>query len=164
MNIGHKISSCRKEAKLSQEALASKLNISRQAVSRWETGDTIPETEKIIQLSKLFNVSTDYLLLEENINKQINHIKDNQSQQVIERRRQFRIRFGITTLVIGIITLLVSLVLAGIWSLIMTEWYTSWGRFGTALFRTWRIIPLLLGIGLTIYGAIVLWKEYKKID
>ena len=65
MVIGNKISSCRKKAGLSQKALTTKLNISRQAVSRWETGDAIPDTEKIILLIKLFNVSIDYLLLDE---------------------------------------------------------------------------------------------------
>lgn len=65
MKTGDKILLCRKEAGLSQEQLASRLNISRQAVSRWETGEATPETEKIIQLSRLFGVSTDYLLLEE---------------------------------------------------------------------------------------------------
>lgn len=65
MTIGNKISFCRKKAGISQEALAAKLSISRQAVSRWETGEVIPDTEEIIQLSRLFNVSTDYLLLDE---------------------------------------------------------------------------------------------------
>ena len=65
MMIGKKISFCRKKAEMSQEALAAKLSISRQAVSRWETGESVPDTEKIIQLSKLFDVSTDYLLLDE---------------------------------------------------------------------------------------------------
>ena len=45
--IGTKISFCRKKAGLSQEALATRLNISRQAVSRWETGEAVPDTEKI---------------------------------------------------------------------------------------------------------------------
>ncbi len=65
MRIGNKISICRKKAGMSQEALAAKLNISRQAVSRWETGEAVPDTEKVIQLSKVFQVSTDYLLLNE---------------------------------------------------------------------------------------------------
>ena len=61
--IGSKISFCRKRAGMSQEELADRLDISRQAVSRWETGQAVPDTEKIIQLSRLFHVSTDYLLL-----------------------------------------------------------------------------------------------------
>ena len=65
MMISEKIALCRKALGISQEELAALLNISRQAVSRWETGAAMPDTEKIIQLSRVFCVSTDYLLLDE---------------------------------------------------------------------------------------------------
>ena len=47
---------------MSQDALAEKLDVSRQAVSRWERDETMPETEKVITLANLFGVTTDYLL------------------------------------------------------------------------------------------------------
>ena len=50
---------------LSQEELAEKLNVSRQAISRWEMGTAMPDAVNILQLSKLFHVTTDYLLNEE---------------------------------------------------------------------------------------------------
>ena len=56
MTIGAKIAACRKRAGMSQEKLANELNISRQAVSRWETGEAVPDTEKVIQLSRIFHV------------------------------------------------------------------------------------------------------------
>ena len=59
MTIGAKIAACRKRAGMSQEKLANELNISRQAVSRWETGEAVPDTEKVIQLSRIFYVTTD---------------------------------------------------------------------------------------------------------
>ena len=46
MTIGAKIAACRKRAGMSQEKLANELNISRQAVSRWETGEAVPDTER----------------------------------------------------------------------------------------------------------------------
>ena len=64
MTIGAKIAACRKRAGMSQEKLANELDISRQAVSRWETGEAVPDTEKVIQLSRIFHVTTDYLLLD----------------------------------------------------------------------------------------------------
>ena len=64
MIIGAKIAACRKRVGMSQEKLANELNISRQAVSRWETGEAVPDTEKVIQLSRIFHVTTDYLLLD----------------------------------------------------------------------------------------------------
>ena len=62
MNFAEKILNLRTEYGYSQETLAEKLNVSRQAVSKWESGATLPETDKIITLSNFFGVSTDYLL------------------------------------------------------------------------------------------------------
>ena len=47
---------------MSQEELASQITVSRQAVSKWELGESIPDTENVIQLCRLFRVSADYLL------------------------------------------------------------------------------------------------------
>ncbi|MDR2569638.1 MAG: helix-turn-helix domain-containing protein [Oscillospiraceae bacterium] len=62
MNLGEKILQLRKVNGMSQEELASQLTISRQAISKWELGESVPDTENVLQLSKLFGVSTDYLL------------------------------------------------------------------------------------------------------
>lgn len=47
---------------ISQEELAFLMNVTRQAVSKWETDQTLPDSEKIIRLSEIFGVTTDYLL------------------------------------------------------------------------------------------------------
>lgn len=60
--IGQRISQCRKAAQLSQEALGEKLGVSRQAVSKWEADAVIPEIDKLIGLSRLFDVSVGWLL------------------------------------------------------------------------------------------------------
>ena len=62
MTLGEKIQILRKQRGLSQEQLAEKITISRQAISRWELNESIPDVENILQLSKVFNVSTDFLL------------------------------------------------------------------------------------------------------
>ncbi|MGN0131312.1 MAG: helix-turn-helix domain-containing protein [Lachnospiraceae bacterium] len=62
MNFAEKLSSLRVQRGYSQEALAEKLYVSRQAVSKWEVGTTLPETDKLIAISDFFNVSIDYLL------------------------------------------------------------------------------------------------------
>ena len=59
MTFGEKLYKLRKEQNLSQEALAEKVNATRQAVSRWENGQGFPETEKLLILSSLFQVSLD---------------------------------------------------------------------------------------------------------
>ena len=60
--LADRIQQLRREHGLSQEQLAEKLNVSRQAVSKWESAQTQPELDKIIALSELFCVTTDYLL------------------------------------------------------------------------------------------------------
>ena len=64
MTTGEKIAALRRGVGLSQETLAEELGISRQAVSRWETNESLPDTEKVIRLSRRFHVTTDYLLME----------------------------------------------------------------------------------------------------
>lgn len=62
MNFAEKLWNLRTQYGYSQEALAEKLNVSRQAISKWELGTTLPETDKVITISDFFEVSTDYLL------------------------------------------------------------------------------------------------------
>ena len=62
MTLGQKIQQLRKAGGISQEQLAEQLNVSRQAVSKWELDDAVPELSKVIMLSDLFAISTDELL------------------------------------------------------------------------------------------------------
>ncbi len=62
MKFEEKLIKLRKQKSLSQEDLADVLNISRQAVSRWESGATLPDAPNLIAISDLFGVSIDYLL------------------------------------------------------------------------------------------------------
>lgn len=65
MTFGEKLQKLRAQAGLSQDALAELLDVSRQAVSKWERDEAMPEAEKLVRISRQFGVSTDYLLLEE---------------------------------------------------------------------------------------------------
>lgn len=62
MELSEKILTLRKSRDLTQEQLAEQLNVSRQSISKWESGQSIPEIEKIMLLSSIFDVTTDYLL------------------------------------------------------------------------------------------------------
>ena len=64
-NFADKLYSLRAQSGYSQEALAEKVNVSRQAISKWELGLTLPDTDKIVALSKVFDVTIDYLLKDE---------------------------------------------------------------------------------------------------
>ena len=65
MNLGEKIYKLRKEKGLSQEALAEFVGTTRQAISKWENNQGYPETEKLLLLSNVFEVSIDFLLKDE---------------------------------------------------------------------------------------------------
>ena len=62
MKLHEKIYYLRKKAGYSQEEMAEKLGVSRQAVSKWETGEAVPELAKFTAIAKLFDVTTDWLL------------------------------------------------------------------------------------------------------
>ena len=62
MTLGDKLAKLRKENNFTQEQLANELGISRQAISKWESDLTYPETDKLIRISELFHCSLDYLL------------------------------------------------------------------------------------------------------
>lgn len=64
MTLGEKICTLRTGKGLSQEELAAKLEVSRQSVSKWETGQSVPDLEKIIKLADLFGVNVDELVRE----------------------------------------------------------------------------------------------------
>lgn len=62
MTLGEKLLKLRKAQGWSQEELAGRIGVSRQALSRWEAGNAMPDVERVVLLSDLFGVSTDYLL------------------------------------------------------------------------------------------------------
>lgn len=64
MTLGEKILELRRANAISQDVLAERLDVSRQAVSKWERDEAVPETDKIVKLAQVFGVSTDYLLLD----------------------------------------------------------------------------------------------------
>lgn len=66
MSLGEKIKKLRKENNLSQEQLAEKLNVSRQAISKWEANKAYPDIENLILLRKIFDVTLDDLIIDEN--------------------------------------------------------------------------------------------------
>ncbi|MGN0393228.1 helix-turn-helix domain-containing protein [Bariatricus sp. HCP28S3_C2] len=63
MDFGKQIRQIRKDAKLTQEQMAAKLNVSRQAVSNWENNKNLPDLEMIITISRVFGLSLDQLMV-----------------------------------------------------------------------------------------------------
>lgn len=63
MTFGERLQQLRRKAGMSQDTLAEKLEVSRQAVSKWERDEAMPETDKVIRIARLFDVSLDTLLM-----------------------------------------------------------------------------------------------------
>ena len=89
MTIGEKIYELRKEKGISQETMALDLNVSRQAVSKWETDQSLPDLDKIKLLSNYFNVSTDYLINDSGVTyeveeKSVDFNKSNNFKRIIK--------------------------------------------------------------------------------
>ena len=112
--LGDMIRKYRKLNQLSQEDLAEKMYVSRQAISRWENGTALPDANNILQLSKLFNVTTDYLLNEEYSSDTdipfVKEVRDKMNPQKILYRKRF------------LITSLLWLLSAGVWLVIAINW------------------------------------------
>ena len=86
MTFGEKLQNLRQRSGMSQDGLAEKLNVSRQAVSRWERNETMPEAEKIVALADLFHVTTDYLLRPEtSATEKETHVKPEHKQDWIDK-------------------------------------------------------------------------------
>ena len=86
MKFEEKLMKLRKENAMSQEELGEKLNVTRQTISKWELGQTKPDTEKLAEIAKLFNTTTDDLLNEEDdfkTKKQINPDNGNKRNIII---------------------------------------------------------------------------------
>lgn len=70
MNFKENLKKLRKEKNISQEQLAEKLNISRQAISKWKSGKAYPDMDNLILLRDIFNVSLDELIVNEKADKE----------------------------------------------------------------------------------------------
>jgi len=95
MDFSEKLLTLRKARDLTQEQLAEKLNVSRQSVSKWESAQAVPELEKIVALSAVFDVTTDYLLKSSEIDDlsvKTEMLEKQQQRMFAREKRQEKIR------------------------------------------------------------------------
>jgi len=110
MEFGLKLQGLRKEKGLSQEALAEMLNVSRQAVSKWETGEGYPEMEKLLLISDLFQISLDYLMKDsvdesfEDSKTDKRFINHSRIEEYIKFKKSFalRIAFAVACIILSV--------------------------------------------------------------
>ena len=133
MILADKIIRLRKKNGWSQEELADKMNVSRQAVSKWESAQTIPDLEKILQLGALFSVTTDYLLKDEieeeefsndsSSDTTVKKISIEEANTYLEQRKLASWRIALATFlcILSPIALIVLTTLSGLPNPIITE-------------------------------------------
>lgn len=97
MIFSEKLAVLRKNKGLTQEALAEKLNVSRQAVAKWESGQAYPDISNLIQISNLMNVTVDYLVRDGECIKSLASEADTGTDANIEELIQFRLEANINT-------------------------------------------------------------------
>lgn len=148
MNLGEKIFKLRKEKGLSQEALAEQIGTTRQAVSKWENNQGYPETEKLLQLSNVFEISTDYLLKDEKSTKDTSekgfYVSKEMARGYLANEKKMGNYLGLCFMFFA---------LAGIpYAMLSTN--TSWRFLGMA-------ICIVLGICFAVLGMLSEQQDYK---
>ena len=101
MDLGKKIIEMRKNAKLSQEQLAEKLNVTRQTISNWENGKFYPDIDALVKISKCFNISLDGLLSYDN--KVLEYLKDSTDVVKSNKKLLYAILLNILVIILFVI-------------------------------------------------------------
>lgn len=132
MILADKIIRLRKKNGWSQEELAEKMNVSRQAVSKWEAAQTTPDLEKILQLGNIFGVTTDYLLKDEIEDEEFIDVAGEiptrkitlaEANDYIEQRKEASVKIAIATFlcILSVIPLLLLVALSELTSFPVSE-------------------------------------------
>ena len=165
MTFGNKLQKLRKENNMSQESLAGQIHVSRQAISKWEQGTAVPDTDNIVMLSKYFQVPVEYLLFDEY--DYPDEIRNGQSNtETTSHTGNIRYLFktkGLILLIIGVALDITSVILAYIMQDVKMSVFGS--AYTNALFYL-RELPLLLivliGAALIITGIVLLVRNHQK--
>lgn len=174
MRFAERILYCRKKAMLSQEELASKLGVSRQAVSKWETGESIPDMNNLAALAEIFDVSLDWLIKGEEEKKQ-----ETKEKAPFEERlprfignmiKKYGWLAGVRMAIGGVMIFLVGLIA----NISVNTMYSGMGGFDDPFFRdivennpmtTMSYFIMGLGVVLAVSGvvlAVILKKKSKE--
>lgn len=106
MALSEKLYALRKKGGLSQEQLAEQLGVSRQAISKWESGKAVPESDTLVSISNFFNVSLDYLMKEDDLAESESGFSKNDEKPVANTGKEMRI-LGVVFCIGGIVCLII---------------------------------------------------------
>lgn len=166
MKLHEKIIVYRKKCGLSQETLAEKIGVSRQAVSKWETGDALPEITKLKSLAECFGVTVDFLL-DENTDE-YQHEKNEKPtgfDRLVEKFEKLVPVFGRYGWIVGSIFVLlgVYMIARGIIAAITFLPFADHGAIPIILLMLLLpITTIALGVLMMIVGIIIIKKSKKN--
>lgn len=110
MKFNEKLVMLRKQQNLSQEQVSEKLGVARQTVSKWELGETTPEMNKLIIISKLYDITLDELMKEDNEGKNVNDPNNMNSQKLAGLTIKFLKGIGIFIFIVAILYVFIMIV------------------------------------------------------
>ena len=152
MALSERLYELRKGAGLSQEQLAERLGVSRQAVSKWETGSAVPESETLVAISTYFDVSLDYLMKD---GTPLPEAKaDADEPQTTASGKPEKRTVGIVICLVGVVCLLV-------WGIVSVFMPAASDRIGTSSMITidGNGIFLIICLAAIIAGAVLLLRS-----
>ena len=154
MILADKIINLRKKMLWSQEELADKLDVSRQSVSKWESSQSIPDMDKILKMSRLFGVSTDYLLkdelgetdeapqVQEDDSPALRHVSMEQASKYMEIRAESAPKLALSTM----LCVLAPMCLLFFIALSLSGWVNITENAATGIGLSFMIILIALGV------------------
>ena len=154
MALSEKLYSLRKKSGLSQEQLAEQLSVSRQAISKWEAGQSVPESDKLVTISNYFNVSLDYLMKETEEDQPATKEPAENLMQTVDRTKWL---LGIIICIGGIVCLIM-------WGLlsIFNPTVSNQISDSSMISIDGNGIFLILCVAAIVVGAVLLLKNTKK--
>lgn len=151
MTLSEKLYNLRRKQGLSQEALAEKLNCSRQVISKWENGTTSPDAGMLKKYSELFGISTDYLIKED--------MEEPTSVQPMEKSNGNKKLLAISGLTISLLGCL-SLIVFGAISVFGSKAADKIAQSSTIVMDG-TFIAMLVSVLFVVFGAVILIKTIK---
>ena len=104
MNLGNNILTLRKKMQISQEKLGEKVGVTRQTISNWELGQTIPDTYQLISLSKALNISIDSLV-DNDIQNLLEQKFNSVQLEIVTNNKLLKISIGVLSFIVIILIL-----------------------------------------------------------
>ncbi len=147
MEFGEKLKQLRKANHLSQEKLSERIHVSRQAISKWEQGSAIPDTDNIVLLSKFFQVPIEYLLLNDE------EIKDSHEHKNLVIKESVLPKGRVITFIVGIVLEMIAVIAAYLLQYQEKIVYDSYNTYPLDYLKEVPLnILVLIGGGLLFYA------------